>query len=96
MKISENWLRTWVPDIEGGEALAERLTMAGLEVDELTGLKPDFEGVVVARIVKSAPVPESRKLQLCDVDAGEHGQFSIVCGAANAIATVSAIMTTPL
>lgn len=84
MKISENWLRSWVPDAPEGDALAERLTMAGLEVDAVDELRCDFTDVVVARIEAAEPHPESRKLQLCRVNAGEHGELPIICGAPNA------------
>ncbi len=50
MKISEQWLRDWVnPDIDT-QQLAEQLTMAGLEVEEISSASPGFSGVVVARV----------------------------------------------
>ena len=47
MNISTRWLREWVsPDVSDIE-LSEKLTMAGLEVDQIAPVAPPFEGLVV-------------------------------------------------
>ena len=61
MKISENWLRTWVnPDISTDELVAT-LTMAGLEVDGTEELGAELAGILVGQIdeekVISRPTP---------------------------------------
>jgi phenylalanyl-tRNA synthetase beta chain len=84
MKFSEAWLRTLVdPPIDSAE-LAERLTMAGLEVEERASAAPPFAGVVVARVLEVARHPNADRLTVCKVDAGEKAPLSIVCGAPNA------------
>ena len=51
MLVSLNWLKDYV-DIElTSEELAHRLTMAGLEVDDVRTVRPNFSGVVVAKIL---------------------------------------------
>lgn len=84
MKLSLQWLREWVAVNEGAEALAERLTLAGLETEAapLTGALP--VGVVVGRIVATERHPQADRLQVCQVEVGEAAALSIVCGAANA------------
>ena len=47
MKISENWLRTWVNPAIDSEKLSDQLTMLGLEVDDLSPAAKSFTGVVV-------------------------------------------------
>ncbi len=98
MKISEQWLRELLPVDDPVDALAERLTMAGLEVDSVTPAAPPFEGVVVAEIVTCEPHPQADRLQVCSVEAGS-GRLQIVCGAPNArpglkapLATVGAVL----
>ncbi len=82
MKLSESWLREWVsPDI-GTDALAQQITMAGLEVDAVEKAAPDFSGVVVAQVKSTRPHPDADKLTLCEVDAGD-GIYQVVCGAKN-------------
>jgi phenylalanyl-tRNA synthetase beta chain len=84
MKFSENWLRALV-DIDADRAtLSHALTMAGLEVEELTVLGEGLAGVVVAEIVAAEKHPEADRLQVCKVDAGQGEPLQIVCGAPNA------------
>ena len=83
MKFSENWLRTWVnPDLTS-EALAQVLTMAGLEVEALESIAPAFNSVVVAEVLEVAKHPNADRLNVCLVNVGEVQPLSIVCGAAN-------------
>ncbi|MDD5167538.1 MAG: phenylalanine--tRNA ligase subunit beta, partial [Syntrophales bacterium] len=82
MKVSLKWLRDYVDIDLDAKELADRLTMAGLEVDAVEGVGPAFDGVVVARILSVRPHPEAEKLHLCDVSTGDQ-IFSVVCGAPN-------------
>ncbi|KRE88468.1 phenylalanine--tRNA ligase subunit beta [Frateuria sp. Soil773] len=84
MKFSENWLRELVEVKADRAALAHALTMAGLEVEELTPLGEGLDGVVVAEIVAAGKHPEADRLQVCKVDAGQGEPLQIVCGAPNA------------
>jgi len=84
MKFSENWLRELVEIKADRAALAHALTMAGLEVEELTPLGENLDGVVVAEIVAAEKHPEADRLQVCKVSAGTGEQLQIVCGAPNA------------
>ncbi|MDH5630589.1 MAG: phenylalanine--tRNA ligase subunit beta, partial [Gammaproteobacteria bacterium] len=94
MKISENWLRTWVnPDLTTDE-LVSTLTMAGLEVDSIEALGADLEGVVVGHIEKAEKHPEADKLQVCFVDIGSGENQQIICGAPNARAGLKVAVAT--
>ena len=84
MKFSENWLRELVEIKADRAALAHALTMAGLEVEELTVLGEQLSGVVVAEIVAAEKHPEADRLQVCKVNAGQGELLQIVCGAPNA------------
>ena len=69
MLISEAWLREYIdPDIDTLD-LAHQMTMAGLEVEAVNVLSGDFENVVVAEIVSVESHPDSKKLNVCKVDA---------------------------
>jgi len=90
MKFSEHWLRTLVdPPIDSDE-LAHRLTMAGLEVEERGTAAPPFTGVVVGRVLAVARHPDADRLTVCQVDIGSGKPLSIVCGAPNAAAGMTA------
>ncbi|MFC5740351.1 phenylalanine--tRNA ligase subunit beta [Dyella tabacisoli] len=84
MKFSENWLRELVEVKADRAALAHALTMAGLEVEELTVLGEGLAGVVVAEIIAAEKHPEADRLQVCKVDTGRGELLQIVCGAPNA------------
>ncbi len=84
MKISEHWLREWVNPKLDTRALAQRLTMAGLEVGAVAPVAPRLDRVVVGEIVALTPHPEAARLRLCTVDVGTDKPLNIVCGAANA------------
>ncbi|HET9113301.1 MAG TPA: phenylalanine--tRNA ligase subunit beta [Burkholderiales bacterium] len=83
MKFSELWLRSYVNPPIDSAALAHLLTMAGLEVEALEPVAPDFSGVVVARVLAVAPHPDADRLRVCQVDAGSGVVLQIVCGAPN-------------
>jgi phenylalanyl-tRNA synthetase beta chain len=87
MKFPESWLRSYCNPEWSTDQLAERLTMAGLEVEEVTRVAPPFERVVVAEVRSVARHPNADKLTVCEVDTG-HGVRTIVCGAPNVAAGV--------
>ena len=86
MLISESWLREWVSPKLGCDQLAERLTLAGLEVDAVESAGPalDNKRIVVGQIVSTEPHPNASQIQVCEVDVGKSRHLSIVCGAVNA------------
>ncbi len=84
VRISIDWLKEWVDCGWGARALAERLTMAGFEVESIEKAAPQLDGVVVARISSCEPHPDAAKLRVCQVDDGSGSPVQVVCGAANA------------
>jgi len=89
MKFSERWLRAYVDPAISTADLADRLTMAGLEVESVQALAPPFTGVLVGQIVSFSRHPDADRLNVCMVDAGERNPDGspalrqIVCGAPN-------------
>ena len=83
MKFSESWLRQFVNPELSSEALAELLTMAGLEVEERGPVAPPFNNVVVGHVLSVTKHPDADRLNVCEVDAGEGAPRQIVCGASN-------------
>jgi phenylalanyl-tRNA synthetase beta chain len=94
MKFSENWLRELVDIPVDGPALAARLTMSGLEVEEAVTLGAGLDGVVVGHIVSAERHPDADKLQICRVDIGRGEPLQIVCGAPNARVGLKAPLAT--
>ncbi|MBO1519445.1 phenylalanine--tRNA ligase subunit beta [Oceanisphaera pacifica] len=83
MKFSKLWLEEWVNTGLNTEALAEQITMAGLEVDGVEPAAGDFSQVVVGEVVECGLHPDADKLQVTKVNVGGDELLDIVCGAPN-------------
>ena len=83
MKFSESWLRTLVDTQLSSAELSHLLTMAGLEVEGLEPVAPQFNDVVVAQVLEVVKHPDADRLNVCKVDTGRGEQTTIVCGAPN-------------
>lgn len=83
MQFPESWLRELCNPPMSTQALADVLTMAGLEVEELRPVAPSFSGVVVAEVLEVAKHPDADRLNVCKVNAGTGAPLQIVCGASN-------------
>lgn len=94
MKISENWLRTWVNPAIDSETLSDQLTMLGLEVDELAPVAKPFTGVVVGEVLTVEQHPDADRLRVTTVNIGSGEPLQIVCGAPNVRAGMKAPVAT--
>ena len=83
MRISLNWLRELVEIKLSPEELAQTLTMAGFEVEEIEDRQTWANGVVVGKVLERQPHPNADKLSVCQVDIGASETLNIVCGAPN-------------
>ena len=99
MKFSKSWLDEWVNTGLDAEALAEQITMAGLEVDDITPVAGAFSQVLVGQVVECGQHPDADKLRVTKVDVGGDELLDIVCGAPNcrqglkvAVAVVGAVL----
>src|SRR3984893_18089189 len=90
MKLPLSWLSEFVQVEADVDELCRRLTMAGLEVENVERVAPGFSDVFVARVLKVERHPNADRLNLCEVDAGTLGRFSVVCGAPNVSGCVEA------
>jgi len=89
MRISLNWLRELVDLTLAPEELAETLTIAGFEVEDIEDRRKLADGVVVGKVLDVQPHPNADKLRVCQVDIGDaNDPLNIVCGAANVRADV--------
>ena len=82
MKFSENWLRTFINPRLSSRELADALTMAGIEVEEMDPVAPAFDQVLVAEVLDVRKHPDADRLRVCRVSAGG-APLQIVCGAPN-------------
>jgi len=84
MKISLNWLKQYV-NLDGltVDEIENKITLLGLEVDEVIPVGSTLEGVVVGKVMTCIPHPDADRLKLTTVDIGADELVSIVCGAPN-------------
>jgi len=82
MKVPISWLREFVDINIPVTELAEKLTMAGLEVEKLEITGSSWDNVVVGQITAINPHPNADRLTLPTVDLGNE-QITVVCGAPN-------------
>ncbi|HEX19778.1 MAG TPA: phenylalanine--tRNA ligase subunit beta [Acidiferrobacteraceae bacterium] len=84
MQFSENWLREMVSlKLTTGE-IAERLTLAGLEVEAVETISMLSNKIVVGEITAIEAHPNADRLRVCQVTIGKPKVLTIVCGAPNA------------
>jgi phenylalanyl-tRNA synthetase beta chain len=83
MKITLGWLKEHLETDVDPATLEDRLTMLGLEVEEVIDRARGMETFVVARVLEARPHPDADRLSVCQVDTGA-GTHQVVCGAPNA------------
>ena len=86
MRVSLQWLKDLVQTSETAlepETLADRLSVAGFEVEAIERLDLQAAGVVVGLVRERQPHPDATKLSVCQVDVGAEALLQIVCGAGN-------------
>lgn len=90
MKVSEKWLREWIDTPQTLDAIADKLTMSGCEVEARDPVATDFTDIVVGHVLEREKHPDADKLSVCKVDNGRGDILQIVCGASNVRAGLKA------
>ena len=83
MKFTLSWLKEHLKTDADVTAVAEAMTMAGLEVEHVENPAAKLAAFSVAKVVEAAPHPNADRLRVCQVDTRD-GRKEIVCGAPNA------------
>ena len=91
MKFTFSWLREHLETDAPLEAIADRLSMIGLEVDAVDDPAAALAEFVVGDVVEAGPHPNADRLRLCTVDVGGGERFEVVCGAPNARAGMKGV-----
>ena len=90
MKFTLSWLKDHLETEADVHQIAEAMTMAGLEVEEVLDLAAKLAPFTVAKIVSAERHPNADRLQVCQVETVD-GMKEIVCGAPNARAGLTTI-----
>jgi phenylalanyl-tRNA synthetase beta chain len=82
MKVPLGWLAEYV-DLPAQAELEERLTLAGLEIEDVLRTGPDLSAIRIGYVIERRQHPNADRLSVCTVDLGEAAPATIVCGAPN-------------
>lgn len=83
MLVSYNWLKQYTNVEDNANALAEKITRGGIEVEGVEYLAEEISNLVVGYVVSKEKHPDAEKLNVCQVNVGEEENLQIVCGAPN-------------
>src|SRR5437868_7046281 len=83
MKFSVNWLREFVDLPKNPAEIAELLTRAGVETENIETRGAKIDKVIVSQVAASSRHPNADRLTVCEVDDGSGTKRQIVCGATN-------------
>jgi len=95
MRFTLSWLKEHLDTDESAEAIADKLTNIGLEVEEVTDPAQALAPFKVARVLTADKHPQADKLQVLTVDAGTGEEIRVVCGAPNARAGMVGVFGPP-
>jgi len=83
MKFSVNWLAEFVDLPKNAEEIADLLTRAGVETENIETRSAKIDKVIVSQVTASSRHPNADRLTVCEVDDGSGTKRQIVCGATN-------------
>ncbi len=83
MKFTLSWLKDHLDTEASLEDIRDKLTMIGLEVEEIDD-KAWLKPFTIARVIEAKPHPDADRLRVLSVDTGNGGPVQVVCGAPNA------------
>jgi phenylalanyl-tRNA synthetase beta chain len=95
MKFTLSWLKEHLDTSADLQAIADKLTGIGLEVESIEDAGARLKDFTVAEIVSAEKHPNADKLKLCMVNAGDGAPLQIVCGAPNARAGLKVVLARP-
>lgn len=97
MKVSYNWLKSYVNTLHSPEKLAEVLTDTGLEVEgleQIEAIKGGLKGVVIGEVLTCTKHENADRLNVTTVNIGADQPLQIVCGAPNVAAKQKVVVAT--
>ncbi|WP_116652242.1 phenylalanine--tRNA ligase subunit beta [Pelagibacterium sediminicola] len=95
MKFTLSWLKEHLDTTAALDEIVEKLTMIGLEVEEVADTAARLKSFVTALVVSAEQHPNADKLKVCKVDAGTGELIDVVCGAPNARTGLKSVFAFP-
>ena len=95
MKFTLPWLKEHLDTVEPLSAIVDKLTMIGLEVENVEDKAALLKPFVIASVVSAEKHPNADRLRVCMVDTGSGQPIQVVCGAPNARAGMKGVFSAP-
>src|SRR3954463_10181278 len=95
MKFTLSWLKEHLLTDKPLDKLAEKLTMIGLEVEQIDDKAKALSAFTIARVISAEQHPNADRLRVCMVDTGSGAPVQVVCGAPNARAGMRSVFSPP-
>ena len=95
MKFTLAWLKEHLETDAPLEAIVDKLTMIGLEVENVADRSKLLAPFTIARVVSAEQHPNADRLRVCMVDTGTGDPVQVVCGAPNARAGMRGVFVPP-
>jgi phenylalanyl-tRNA synthetase beta chain len=95
VKFTLPWLKEHLDTIEPLSAIVDKLTMIGLEVENVEDKAALLAPFVIANVISAEKHPNADRLRVCMVDLGDGKPIQVVCGAPNARAGMKGVFSAP-
>ncbi|GGF81525.1 phenylalanine--tRNA ligase beta subunit [Azorhizobium oxalatiphilum] len=95
MKFTWSWLQEHLETTQPMDAIVEKLSLIGLEVEGVEDKAKALKSFVVGEVLTAEKHPNADKLRLCSVDVGAGAPVQVVCGAPNARAGIKVVFAAP-
>ncbi len=95
MKFTLSWLKEHLETDEPLDQLADKLTMIGLEVENIEDKAKALAPFVIAKVIEAKQHPNADRLRVCMVDTGDGNPIQVVCGAPNARTGMTGVFSPP-
>src|SRR5919197_3386687 len=95
MKFTLAWLKEHLDTDASLDAIVDKLTMVGLEVETIEDKAKALAPFTIARVIEAKQHPNADRLRVCMVDTGSGEPVQVVCGAPNARTGMKCVFSAP-
>jgi len=95
VKFTLAWLKEHLDTDASLDAIREKLTMIGLEVENVEDKGQALAPFTIARVISAEQHPNADRLRVCMVDTGTGDPVQVVCGAPNARTGMKGVFSAP-
>jgi len=95
VKFTLPWLKEHLDTVEPLDVIVDKLTMIGLEVENVEDKAALLKPFVIANVISAEKHPNADRLRVCMVDIGRGQPIQVVCGAPNARAGMKGVFSPP-